>query len=90
MLSTNYGGLVPEDESLTHQIVDTFAPSHETIAAVKNWLMDAGLSGDRLRLSASRGWIAVNVTAEEAESLLRTEYHVYTHPSGAAQIGGSD
>jgi hypothetical protein len=23
--STNYGGLVPEDESLTHQIVDTFA-----------------------------------------------------------------
>ncbi|WP_264960707.1 hypothetical protein, partial [Mycobacterium kiyosense] len=25
MLSTNYGGLVPEDESLTHQIVDTFA-----------------------------------------------------------------
>ena len=25
LLSTNYGGLVPEDESLTHQIVDTFA-----------------------------------------------------------------
>ena len=25
MLSTNYGALVPEDESLTHQIVDTFA-----------------------------------------------------------------
>jgi tripeptidyl-peptidase-1 len=72
------------------QIVDTFAPSHETIAAVKNWLMDAGLSGDRLRLSASRGWIAVNVTAEEAESLLRTEYHVYTHPSGASQIGCQD
>ncbi|BBZ41026.1 hypothetical protein MCNS_40890 [Mycobacterium conspicuum] len=25
LLSTNYGGLVPEDEFLTHQIVDTFA-----------------------------------------------------------------
>ena len=25
MLSTNYGALVPEDELLTHQIVDTFA-----------------------------------------------------------------
>jgi len=25
VLSTNYGGLVPEDELLTHQIVDTFA-----------------------------------------------------------------
>ena len=25
LLSTNYGALVPEDELLTHQIVDTFA-----------------------------------------------------------------
>jgi hypothetical protein len=25
LLSTNYGGLVADDESLTHQIVDTFA-----------------------------------------------------------------
>jgi hypothetical protein len=25
LLTTNYGGLVPEDELLTHQIVDTFA-----------------------------------------------------------------
>lgn len=25
MLTTNYGALVPEDELLTHQIVDTFA-----------------------------------------------------------------
>jgi tripeptidyl-peptidase-1 len=69
------------------QIVDMFAPSHETIAAVKNWLVDSGLAAERLRLSPSRGWIAVNVTVEEAEKLLHTEYHVYTHPSGAEQFG---
>ncbi|KAJ7480634.1 subtilisin-like protein [Mycena latifolia] len=69
------------------EIVDMFAPAHETIAAVKNWLVDSGLSNDRLRLSPSRGWIAVNVTVAEAESLLHTEYHVYTHPSGAEQFG---
>ncbi|KAJ7505931.1 subtilisin-like protein [Mycena galericulata] len=69
------------------QIVDKFAPSHATIAAVKDWLIDAGLAADRLRLSPSRGWINVNVTVEEAESLLHTEYHVYTHPSGATQFG---
>ncbi|KAF8194430.1 subtilisin-like protein [Mycena galopus ATCC 62051] len=69
------------------QIVDMFAPSHETIAAVKNWLVNSGLSSERLRLSPSRGWIAVNVTVEEAENLLQTEYHVYTHPSGAEQFG---
>ncbi|KAJ7119731.1 subtilisin-like protein [Mycena epipterygia] len=72
------------------QIVDMFAPSLETIAAVKNWLIDSGLSDDRLRLSASRGWIAANVTVEEAEKLLQTEYHVYTHPSGAEQFGCHD
>ncbi|KAF7357282.1 Serine protease S53 [Mycena sanguinolenta] len=69
------------------EIVSLFAPSHETIAAVKNWLVDSGLSHDRLRLSPSRGWIAANVTVAEAESLLNTEYHVYTHPSGAEQFG---
>ncbi|KAJ7200324.1 subtilisin-like protein [Mycena pura] len=69
------------------QVVDAFAPSDGTVAAVKNWLIDAGLARDRLRLSPSRGWIAVNVTAAEAEELLHTEYHVYTHPSGAEQFG---
>ncbi|KAJ6555036.1 subtilisin-like protein [Mycena vulgaris] len=69
------------------QIVDTFAPESETIEAVKAWLVDAGISSERLRLSPSRGWIAANVTVEEAERLLRTEYHVYEHPSGAEQFG---
>ncbi|KAJ7149248.1 subtilisin-like protein [Mycena crocata] len=69
------------------QILDMFAPSDEAIAAVKNWLVDAGLADHRLRMSLSRGWIAVNVTVEEAENLLHTEYHVYTHSSGAQQFG---
>ncbi|KAJ7624321.1 subtilisin-like protein [Mycena polygramma] len=69
------------------QIVDTFAPAHETIAAVKAWLVNAGLAEERLKLSASRGWIAVDATVEEAENLLHAEYHVYTHPSGAEQFG---
>ncbi|KAJ7752583.1 subtilisin-like protein, partial [Mycena metata] len=70
------------------QVVDLFSPSYETIAAVKNWLVNSGLSEERLRLSPSRGWINVNVTVAEAEDLLRTEYHVYTHPSsGVEQFG---
>ncbi|KAJ7162822.1 subtilisin-like protein [Mycena filopes] len=69
------------------KIVETFAPSHETISAVKNWLLGAGLAEERLRLSPSRGWIAVNVTVKEAEELLRTEYHVFAHPSGKEQFG---
>ena len=69
------------------EVVDTFAPSKETISAVTNWLVDSGFSRDRLRLSPNRGWIHVNASTSEVENLLNTEYHVYTHPSGDIQIG---
>ncbi|OBZ71486.1 Tripeptidyl-peptidase SED1 [Grifola frondosa] len=70
----------PED------VIDAFAPSYETIAAVKEWLTDFGIAAERLRLSSSKGWIEVNATTAEVEELLATEYHVYTHDSGVEQI----
>lgn len=69
------------------EVVQTFKPSDETIEAVTNWLTDAGVSRDRLRLSINKGWIHVNASTAEVEDLLKAEYHVYTHPSGAQQIG---
>jgi tripeptidyl-peptidase-1 len=70
------------------QIVDTFAPSRDTIGAVTDWLMDAGFSRNRFRLSTSKGWIELNATVEEVENLLDAEYHVYRHSeSGDEQIG---
>jgi tripeptidyl-peptidase I len=69
------------------EVVDTFAPSDETISAVTNWLIDSGISRDRLRLSRNKGWIHVNASASEVENLLHTEYHVYAHSSGDIQIG---
>ena len=79
--SASYGKhFSPED------VVDIFAPSDETVARVTEWLVDAGIARERLRMSASRGWIELNATVAEAETLLDTEYHVYTHPSGAEQL----
>jgi tripeptidyl-peptidase-1 len=69
------------------EVVDTFAPSEETISAVTNWLIVSGLSRDRLRLSPNKGWIHLNASTSEVENLLNAEYHVYTHPSGETQIG---
>ena len=69
------------------EVVNTFAPSEETISAVTNWLVDAGFSRDRLRLSTNKGWIYLNASTSEVENLLNAEYHVYTHPSGDTQIG---
>ncbi|KAJ3487644.1 hypothetical protein NLI96_g3409 [Meripilus lineatus] len=68
------------------EVVDTFAPSKETISTVVSWLTESGFSPDRLRLTASKGWIEVNATTAEVEDLLDTEYHVYTHPSGVEQL----
>ncbi|KAG5346761.1 hypothetical protein C0989_000262, partial [Termitomyces sp. Mn162] len=68
-------------------VVETFAPSDDTIAAVANWLTDAGITRERLRLSVSKGWIDLNATVGEIEDLLKTEYHVYTHmETGDEQI----
>ena len=70
------------------EIVDTFAPATETIERVVDWLVGEGIDRERLKLSASKGWIEVDATAEEAEALLDAEYHVYTHAeTGAKQIG---
>lgn len=68
-------------------IVETFAPSAETVGRVVEWLTGSGFERSRLKVSGSKGWIAVNATVEEAEALLDAEYHVYTHPeTGAEQI----
>lgn len=70
-------------------VAKKFAPSTETIDAVKEWLADSGIDGERLRLTPSKGFIEVEVTAAEAEALLDTEYHLYQHDAGAEHVGMS-
>ena len=80
--SDSYGQHMTPEE-----VVEMFAPSDDTVAAVKSWLTDAGLHPDRLRLSPGKGWVEFEVTVAEAEDLLETEYHVYTHEeTGVEQI----
>lgn len=59
------------------KVAETFRPTHESVDAVRTWLVESGVDLERVRLSAGRGWLAANVTVEEAERLLRTEYYVY-------------
>lgn len=61
------------------KIVDTFAPSQDTISVVHEWLLAAGIARGRITKSRSSGWLHFNATIEEAEMLLRTEYHLYEH-----------
>jgi len=71
------------------EVADHFSPSQESRDVVVAWLRESGIAPQRLQVSPSRGWIAVNATVGEVEELLKTEYHVWTHSSGVEQIGSS-
>lgn len=70
------------------QIVDTFAASDETIESVKAWLVGSGIDHSRIKLSNGRNWMKLNVTVEEAEALLQTEYNIFSHyATGEDRLG---
>lgn len=70
-------------------VLNMFAPSEETIEAVRSWLVGSGVESDRIRLTSNKGWIEVSATVEEAERLLQTEYNLYSHSSGQEHVGWS-
>lgn len=62
------------------RVADTFRPSPASVDAVRTWLVKDGQIGvDRIALSGSGAWLVANVTVDEAEQLLGTEYYVYQH-----------
>lgn len=61
------------------QIAHAFAPSDESVDAVKAWLASAGVSEHRIKQSQSLSWLEFDATVDEAEALLKTTYNVYEH-----------
>lgn len=68
------------------KVAETFAPTQESVDAVTKWLTSAGISEERISRSQSLGWLNFDATVEEAENLLKTEYHVYKHKSGKPHV----
>ncbi|EGO00781.1 hypothetical protein SERLA73DRAFT_167028 [Serpula lacrymans var. lacrymans S7.3] len=79
--SPNYGNHWSAGE-----VASKFAPGDESVSAVRDWLVGSGIEAERIRVSPTKGWIQLNATVEEAEQLLRTEYHVYSHQTGQDHI----
>jgi tripeptidyl-peptidase-1 len=67
-----------------------FAPEEETVANIKEWLTDFGIHGARIVHSENKGWVAVDVTVEEAEELLQTEFYEHEHQSSPKTRVGCD
>ncbi|OCH90819.1 subtilisin-like protein [Obba rivulosa] len=59
------------------KVAETFRPSNESLETVRAWLADNGIQAHRTRVSHGGGWIHTDVTIEEAEALLGTDYYVY-------------
>jgi tripeptidyl-peptidase-1 len=53
--------------------------SKDDILTVKNWLREAGIGLQRIKLSQGLNWLYVNTTILEAERLMRTEYYMFEH-----------
>jgi tripeptidyl-peptidase-1 len=46
---------------------------------VRDWLSSNGIANERIDHSQSLGWLNFDATVDEAESLLKTKYHIYEH-----------
>lgn len=68
------------------KIAATFAPTQETMDVVRTWLHESGIDPARVKMSQGNTWMIFNATAAEAESLLKTEYHLYQHEEGHRHI----
>jgi hypothetical protein len=62
------------------------APSQETMNAVKAWLLSSSIELSRVKMPKSMNQLTYNATAHKAETLLKTEYHLYEHDAGHKYI----
>ena len=66
---------------LTHQqLLDLISPTKSTINGVIDWLInDGGIPTTSIHHDQQSDWISVEMSVEQAEQLLSTEYHLYQH-----------
>ncbi|CRG84245.1 Aorsin [Talaromyces islandicus] len=70
--SPNYGNFYTEDE-----ITEMFAPTDESVNAVKQWLISSGIHDVRITHSDNKGWLAFIASGDELESLLHADFYEY-------------
>lgn len=66
--SQSYGKYYSPD-----QITELFAPSEETVNAVRGWLERAGLAADRVVPSINKQWLQFDASIAELEDLVKAK-----------------
>ena len=72
----------------TDEVHSLFAPTRDTVDAVRSWLLSSGVEGDDIVHSVNKGWFALDIAASSVEQLFKTTMHEYEHrTSGALRLG---
>lgn len=61
------------------KVIETFAPSQESVDVVTKWLVGEGMDPNSIQLSKGRNWLDFNATVGELEKLLKTKYFMFRH-----------
>ena len=72
------------------KVRETFAPSVESTNAVLAWLTSAGISKEQINSAGSGGYLKFNASVSQAQSLLKTQYHIYQHADTQEQHLGCE
>ncbi|KAJ6491392.1 subtilisin-like protein [Mycena vitilis] len=67
------------------RVAEHFSPSNEAVHTVVSWISESGVARDRVRVSKTKGWVMLNASVAETESLLKTEYNVYVHENSGME-----
>ena len=81
---------LPSKHWTAKQVAEMFAPSQESYDAVTVWLKSSGIAPERIQKSQSMGWVTFEATVDEAENLLKTEYHLHRHQTGKPHVATDD
>lgn len=83
--SPNYGHLWTAE-----QVNKAFAPTAETVTAVRDWLIGAGIHESRISVSDNKGWLAFDAAVEEAEQLFKAQFYEHGHDEEDKYTVGCD
>ncbi|KAI0598664.1 Pro-kumamolisin, activation domain-containing protein [Biscogniauxia sp. FL1348] len=70
--SKNFGKHLSAEE-----VVDFFAPPLTSVAAIKEWLVNAGIPSSAISQSTNKQWIQFDAPVSQVEELLMADYHVW-------------
>jgi tripeptidyl-peptidase I len=68
------------------EVIDFFAPQQDDVDSVIDWLVESGVSRERIGHSVNKQWVQFDASAEEVEKLLFAEFWLWEH----GESGGRD